>query len=57
MFSTDGLLLLLVADVVGLGGDKVNKFGTAVEDQLPVNNQLISNSFSPSIAIIFISNF
>ena len=35
MLSADGLLLLLIADVVALAGDEVDELSAAVEDQLP----------------------
>ena len=38
VFPADGLLLLLVANVVGLGRDQVDELGAAVQDQLPGSN-------------------
>ena len=35
MFSTDGLLLLLIADVVTFAGDEMDELSAATEDQLP----------------------
>ena len=35
MFSTDGLLLLLVADVITLTGYQVDELGAAIQYQLP----------------------
>lgn len=40
MLPADGLLLLLVADVVGLGRDQVDELGAAVQDQLPRNSYI-----------------
>ena len=41
VFSADGLLLLLVADVVGFRRDQVDKFGAAIQYQFPEKNQRI----------------
>lgn len=35
MLRGDGLLLGLVADLIGLGGDEVNELGAAVDHQFP----------------------
>ena len=68
MLSTDGLLLLLVADVVTLAGDQVNELSAAVQNQLAsiighsdVGQQLLdhlvhgSAGYGQLIILIFIS--
>jgi hypothetical protein len=39
VLAADGLLLLLVADVVRLGRDQVDELCAAVENQLPANEK------------------
>ena len=57
VFATDGLLLLLVADVVRLGRDQVDELGAAVQDQLPEKFKCLEmfsnklNRLEPSLVV------